>query len=536
MKFSSLLRASITEGMEIFNMKKGGKGVKIFAASALFIAFFGYANIMLPSLKEYGAETSLLSMFMAVTALLTVIEGVYKSGNLMFNCKDDDMLLSLPITKGKIVALRLLKFYLFELAFNSLFLVPAILAYGLNVPHGLSFWLVSAVVVLLVPILPMALSCIIGALISAFSSRFKKHNLIQTVLAFAALLFIMYFSFKFGRVMDNLGSIGGGIGDTINRIYYPAQVFASLAEQFAWFELVKYILINIAVAIVTILIVSKFYFRINSRVKTVRTASASEKISFGGKTRTPFKALLKKEFNRISSSPVFMTNACFGLVLFLIGVGVICFKFDALAGFLMNPPEGHEEIPLSFETIQNYLPLATFALMAFCSLMSFMTTTMISMEGKAINLTKTLPISARKILSAKVFASLMIVWPPILIGIIVMIIRFQFGILESILLLIAGLALPCITELYGIFVDLRHANFNAENDTEIVKQSTSTMIATFFGLGISMTTIGFTAAIALSIGQTIALVIVDVVLAVVLSIMYLYFSKTCEKKFNQLQS
>ena len=534
-RIRSLVKASMTEGMDVFNMRKGGKGVKIFVAVAMFLAFFGWAVSMIFPLKAVGQETALLSIFVAITTLLTIIEGIYKSGGLLFNCRDDDMLLSLPLSRAQIVGLRIFKFYVFEVVFNSLYLVPAMLAYGLFMSAGVAYWLVSAMMIFLLPVIPITISCVIGALITAFSSRFKKHNIVSTILAFVCMLVMMVFSFKASDFTRNIGSYAGGISGTINQVYYPARVYTELASQFDFGKLLAFIAIHIAVILVAIAFIAKIYFRVNSRAKSVPTSTSKrEKVVIGSKARRPFAALVKKELNRIASSPTLMVNAGFGLILFLIGVGVICFKFDALSGLLSAPDR--EEISLTLDDIRQYLPVVTFALMAFCSLMSFMTTTLISLEKKAINLTKTLPISARKILLAKVAATLMIVWPPILIGALAMIIRFQFGILESLLLIVAGVVLPAITELFGILVDLKHANFNAETDTEIVKQSTGSMVSTFFGLGGSMVVIGVAAALVFAVGQTLALIAVDAALVAACLGLYCHFAKICEARFKELQA
>ena len=533
-RIKSLVRASMTEGMDIFNMKKGGKGAKISVAVGMFLAFFGWSVSMIFPLKAVGQETAVLSIFAAIATLLTLIEGIYKSGSLIFNCRDDDMLLSLPLSRAQIVGLRIFKFYVFELVFNSLYLVPAMLAYGLFASASVAYWLVSVIMIFLLPVIPIAISCVIGALITAFSSRFKKHNVITVILAFVCMLVMMVFSFKASDFTRNIGNYAGGISGAINGVYYPARVYTELATQFDFGKLLVFIAIHIAVILAAIAFISKIYFRVNSRAKSVSTpASVSQKVVFASRVRRPFSALVKKELSRIASSPTLMVNAGFGLILFLIGVGVICFKFDALQDLLQAPDR---EVPLTLDDVRQYLPAVTFALMAFCGLMSFMTTTLISLEKKAINLTKTLPVSSRKILLAKVLATLAIVWPPILIGVLAMIIRFQFGVLESLLLIVAGVALPAITELFGILVDLKHANFNAETDVEIVKQGTGSMISTFFGLGGSMVVIGFTAVLVFIVGQTAALAVVDAVLVAVLAGLYYHFAKTCEARFKELQA
>ena len=67
-----------------------------------------------------------------------------------------------------------------------------------------------------------------------------------------------------------------------------------------------------------------------------------------------------------------------------------------------------EDFPLTAEQIGTYLPSVNVALVLFASLMTYITATTLSLEGKAFNLLKTLPISGRKVLTAKVFAAMLI--------------------------------------------------------------------------------------------------------------------------------
>ena len=531
MKLKSLVRASMTEGMDIFNMRKGGKGAKLAVAGGMFLAFFSWAVSMIIPLRAMGGEVAILAMAVALTSLITLIEGIYKSSNLIFNCRDDDMLLSLPLTRAQIVALRIFKFYIFEVIFNSLYLVPVMLAYGLFASPAWWYWPVSVAMVILLPVIPIAISCVVGAVIAALSSRSKRHNLMQILLAFAFMLLGVVFSFKARDWTRNIGDYAGGISAAINNVYYPARVYTELTLQFDLVKLMVFVLIHAAVMVVAVAFIAKIYFRVNSRMKTVATAAKRKKAVFASRVRRPFLALMKKELNRFFSTPVFVTNAGFGLILFLIGVGIICLKFNDLAPMFEN-----QEAPITLDVVRGYLPLATFGLMAFCGMMTFMTAVMVSLEGRAINLAKTLPVSARKVLLAKVGASLVIVWPPILAGIVAMIVRFQFGIWESLLLIVAGIMLPLAVELFGILVNLKHAKFDAENDTEIVKQSTSIAIATFVGLGGSMVVIGVVVALTFAVGQTLALAVIDAVLVLLFGGLYLYFAKTCEEKFKALSA
>ena len=141
-KIISLVKAGMTENMNLFKVNtknQSEKSKKIFpiVIALLFLfSMWSYANVIMEPLVEVHCEIVLLTLFIAFSVILTLMEGIYKAGNLLFNCKDDNLLLSLPIKKSTVLFLRLFKFYIFEVLYNTLFLLPAMLVYIRYVKSG----------------------------------------------------------------------------------------------------------------------------------------------------------------------------------------------------------------------------------------------------------------------------------------------------------------------------------------------------------------------------------------------------------------
>ena len=137
-KMLSLIKVSLNHDMNIFKIstKKQSKKSKILfpliLTAYIIFALGFYANFLLDSLKPLNQELALVAMFSLVVTFLTLIEGIYKSSSLLFNCKDDNLLLSLPIKKRSVMLIRIFKFYVFELLYNSIFLLPALIVYAIN--------------------------------------------------------------------------------------------------------------------------------------------------------------------------------------------------------------------------------------------------------------------------------------------------------------------------------------------------------------------------------------------------------------------
>lgn len=491
-KIISLIKACMTDNMNLFKLKQKNqtamskKLFPIFIAILFLFAMWSYANMFMEPLAGTGNEVLVLTIFVAFSVILTIIEGIYKTSSLLFNCKDDNLLLSLPIKKSTVLFIRIFKFYVFELMYNALLLIPAMVVYACNVNVGWTYYLVSLIALFIIPIVPIVFSCIVGGITSFISTKFKYKNIAQIVFTTIALLGVLFVSFNLKGVMANIAENATSINDMITKIYYPAGAYVSLVTDFNVVNLLIYVGVHILLFALTVIILGKIYFKINSRAKSVNIGSNKKEYKI--KTKSPMKALIKKELNRFTTSPVFIINAGFGLVLFILISVLVVVRFDGLPEILSQM-----EINFTIEHVRAYIPVVLFGILCFSSFMTSITCSMISLEGKTFNLLKSLPLKPFTIVFSKVLTAVLIMIPVFLVGDILFFIRFEFNLLEIMFILIATLVLPVLSETIGILINLKYPKMDAENDTEAVKQSTSTMIASLLGMlltGLSIAGVG----------------------------------------------
>ena len=480
-KLFSLLKACMTDNMSLFKIKSKNQSKRtkiilpIFLFAFIFIYVLSFANMIIEPLVQVKQEYVLLSLFVCFTSIMTLIEGIYKSSGLLFNCKDDDLLLSLPIKKSTVLFIRIFKFYLFELVYNSLFLLPAIIAYANNVNVDNTYYLVSLVGVLLIPIIPIVISCIIGGIISLFSSKFKFKNIAQIIFMFVFMLCILYLSYNLETAVSNLAQNATNVNNSITKIYYPANAYIKLVTQFNLKDLLIFIGVNCSIFAFSIYCLGKVYFKINSDVKTVKKTSKNS--NYKVKVNNPIKSFIKKELNRFINSPVLVINSVMGLVLFIAGCIALNIKFESVSEVL------RQSFPfLTSEKIESYIPVILFGFVCVSSLLSSITSSMISLEGKSFNILKSLPVKPIKIIFAKILTAVLIMVPCLLIGDLIVFTKFNFNIVEIITIIIASIVLPFVAETIGIIVNIKYPKLDAENDTQVVKQSMSSMISVLLGM------------------------------------------------------
>ncbi|MBR0372888.1 hypothetical protein IJH72_03060 [Candidatus Saccharibacteria bacterium] len=490
-KFLTLLKASIFEGMSLFKFKTKGydktkkMALFVFLAIVVFVSVYGYADMMLEPLSGTGMEYSVLTMYSLVAVVIILAEGVYKASGLLFNCRDDDLVLALPIKKSSVFLLRMMKFYLFELAFSTMILLPTMVAYVVRVgvlTISSTFYLASFVALILLPVIPVVLAVLISMGISGISTRFRFKNLIQIVLTMVVLVGVMILSFNIQDIMTTIAEHVSSINEMIMRLYYPVGAYIQMVTDFRVLTLIVFILVNLAVAGVSVLIFSKVYFKINSRAKTVRLGKNQKEGKI--KTHGVMRALMIKEGRKFISSPVFLVNAGFSLLLYLIAVIMMVVNFDWIISMFSSAGLG-----LSKEEILNFMPVIVAGLIVFCALMTSITSSMISLEGGTINILKSMPVSAFKIIMAKVLTAVLIAVPVFLIGDVVLFIKFDFSVLQMLIILALSIIVPIVAEVLGIIVNLKYPKMDARNDTEIVKQSMSSMVAVFMGMILSAVTV-----------------------------------------------
>lgn len=478
-KIFSLLKASMTSDMNIFNIKQkkdNKKSILPIVLSILFMfSIWANANMVFEKVAPMHLQVVVISLVVLGTSIMTIIEGIYKTGPLLFNCRDDQLLLSLPIKRSTVLFVRLFKFYIFELIFNSLFIIPLIISYlrWADTVYW-TFYLTSFIMIILLPIIPVIISCIIGFIISSLSSRLKYKNLAQTILAMLFIFFVFYFSYNMDNFIEYIAKHATSINDFIMKLYYPAGVYAKLVTNFNLLDLFIFILINIGLFAITIFVLSKLYFNINSRLKKISTSSRVELDNLVIKSKSKKISLIRKELGTFFNTPVFIVNAGFSLVLYLIIVIALCIKFNSVINYFNGV--------LPKNILTDYISILILIIITFTAFMTSITSSLISLEGKKINILKSLPIKVKTILMSKVYAALIITTIPILLGDLILFIRFKLSIIEMLLIIIFSIIIPLISHLIGLIINLKYPKLEFENSAEVVKQSISSFLSVLIGM------------------------------------------------------
>ncbi len=481
MKLLALIKATFSQDMNLFKYsakKNSSKAAKILLPVFIFGIVCYAIGTLAYSLAEGLAPLHLthvmLSLFAFIVTMLTFMEGIYKSQGILFDAKDNNLLFALPIKKSNILFIRILKLLVFQYLYNLMFLLPAIVVYAYFERPGVSFYLISLLMTFIIPIIPTVIASALGYMVKMLSSKFKAKKLMQTILSGILFIGVFFVSLNMKGLMQSITENATSINDIVMKIYYPLGLYINLITKFEILDLIKLLAINIIPFLLFILIAAKFYFRIISRSSEVSSVkSKNKKMEFV--KRKSIVALARKEIKRYFSSSVYMFNTAVGLFMCVIVSVLLCFKGAEVFNMIAN-----------YLGMENKLSITAFfyVFILFMAFSTSITSSSISLEGKTINITKSLPISEKTILKSKILACFVIELPFLLVSDIIFSAKFNPGIWYILLLLVMNVVVIFITACLGLYFNLKYPKMDATSDTEVVKQSMSSSVSVFAGMAV----------------------------------------------------
>lgn len=489
MKLMSLLKATLSEDMNMFKYqtsKNSSKIKKIIFPLFLFVVVcFSvgvYAYMIASSLVPLKLTYIMLSLFILLVTVTTFMQGIYKSQGILFDAKDNDLLFSLPIAKEKILFAKIFKLLLFQYIYNLMFLLPAFIIYIYFERPNINFYIVSIIMTFMVPLIPTVISSVIGYLIKMFSSKSNSKRIIQTILSSIVFLAIFFLSSNLENFIKDIAKNANDINDFLIKVYYPIGLYVKLINKFDFISLFKLIIFNVLPLVLFVMIGSKYYFKIifNSKENISRS---KHKETY--KKHSKIYSLVLKELRRYFSSPIYMFNTSFGLLLLLVFTIMLCFKgSDSLNGIFTN-----YDLNLDAGIWSVF-----YILILFSTSMTSITSSSVSLEYKTFNITKSLPVSEIDVLKGKLIYPFIIEMPFLLISEMLFFIFFKPNLFYMLIVLLISIFMVLFSSLIGLIINLKYPKLNANNDTEVVKQSMSSMIAVFMGMGtfvVSLLVIGY---------------------------------------------
>lgn len=466
--------AWLTGGMANKNNGRGKKllyaGLMCYAAVA-FMFLFGTSFAQLAPVFYAENLAWLYFTFWAIASFaMQVIGSVFTAKAQLFEAKDNDLLLSMPVPPSLILLSRMTALWLFNHVFHLSVSVPAIVCWVRAAGFSTGGFLSFLVAFLFLPFLALALSCLFGWLLALLTRRFRKTQIFSVLFS---LLFLGVYFVGYNRLTTYIMDIAQNSAAVAQRVA-SVRVLYHLGGAAAGEEPLSLLLLA-AVCLVPFLLVYLLLTKSLVRLLTVKKGFA--KIRYEEKEMKPVsvgRALLIREFRRLGASSVYMMNAGLGLVFALAGAVAAVFLRDKILPFLATMP-----FPADLEGVWGVIGAL---LVCMLGTMTMFTACTVSIEGKTLWILRSLPVPSSVILEEKVRMHASLVLPvTVAASLAVVYVLFdRLDLLSGILVVLVPAAYALLCAYMGLLFNLKHPSLNWTNETQAVKQGISVLLTMLF--------------------------------------------------------
>lgn len=439
----------------------GFSALMLYAAFAFMMMFALYFQQIAKPFFQAGLGWLYFTLYAMTAFAMMFIGSVFTVKSQLYEAKDNELLLSLPIPPKLILGSRMVMIMLLNLVFELLVAVPAFVMWVRAVPVTIPQVLSFVAILLALPFLSVAISGAFGWIIALSTSRVRNKSLMTVIFSVAFLcLYFVFFSranVYIQKLVMNGTTIAGSLGSVVplfwvgNSIAEPngLQLALSLLIMLLPFVLVYYLL---TVTFIRIATAKRGASKIKYEEKSMHASNLSS-------------ALLRREMKHLLSSPVYILNSGLGVILIVVAAAALIIKKDVILGLAAQM--GYTAGLASAAVV--------FALCLLCATVLF-TAPSVSLEGKSLWIIKSLPVASGDALKAKLQLHIYVAAPAILLAASAAIYVIKPSIPDAVILLSAPLFFVMLSANIGLILNLKSPKFDWINETQVVKQSMSVML------------------------------------------------------------
>ena len=395
-----------------------------------------------------------------------VFGSVFAAKAQLYDARDNELLLSLPIKPSMLITVRMSGLYLMQMLFCAVVLLPSATAYIVYSSISIGFVLNLVLMLIFFPALVLAVVCLLARLAAALPVHGANKSLLAAAGAVVFLLIYFYVYFQLPVLLQSFVENAESLF-SVGRLLFIFDWFAG-ALTGDYLAALLFILFSVLLLGIVIRLLAAGFLK-NALSRSTGSDSMTAKITDGSyRGHKKSAALFSRELTHFINCAPYMINCSLGSVIMLAAAIFALVKQNdvrAMAGILIS---------------QNISPIIMAAgILMFILAMNILTAPSISLEGKSIGQLKALPVKATDIVAAKLKLHYVMTLPPLVVGVAAAVIILRPGIVEALFLALALLVYAVLCGLFGMVINMKLPNFEWANETIAVKQGLSPMIAIF---------------------------------------------------------
>ncbi|MFR1776483.1 MAG: putative ABC transporter permease subunit [Clostridia bacterium] len=481
-KIVSLTKVLIKNSFQKYNENNKnknivGKVILYILLGAYLMGIFAFLSYgLISTLKQANQESMFIGIFLLGLALLTIIQSIISATNVFYFSKDIEYILPLPLKPKEILISKLNVILITEYIMEIIFAVTPITIYGIITLQGPMFYIISLLVLIVFPIIPILIATFIIMIIMSFSKRFKNKDRFRLIAPLIGIILAVIMSFSLS------GTTNYSEEDLLNSLKQANSMVEMVSDNLpiikpainaivnsSFVEFLKLLGITLILYIVFILIGNKIYFRGVIGNLSSGTKKGKEVKLKKIKTNSIGKSYIIKEFKVLLKNPIFFIQCVLPSVLMpiiFLGIFIVTLntnnsqealnEFKSVLGIYIETPIGLAII---------------ISVTEFLTSMLYIAPTVISRDGQNAIFMKYIPISYYKQLIYKGI-------PNIFFGTITSTIVIAFiyilakpSLLFLLTVFIINLILLILQTLLMELVDLRKPKLEWTTEYAVVKQN-----------------------------------------------------------------
>ena len=334
----NLLKLQIDNKTDLLKMASPKKMIVAILKVLLVLALITVAvALVLLRILSLGIAVSegLVAIVLLATQGISLFFAIGNIINTLYLCKDNEMLICLPVTPNQLFISKVLLIYLRELAVNAMISIPLFITLGFLGGLGASFYLSIPILVLLLPIFPIVLASFISIPLMGVIRFLKKHVVLSILCilglvaaclwGYISLIGAMAGNFNIAnQQLETVRKINQVIATVGKHVVVYVQLAKAMLSFTQWFWYPLFLLLCAGVSMLTVLAIRPLYFKIamSSLENTIKSKEKKRPL----KKSSPFFSLIKKETLCIFRSP----TDIFEYFLFTLLMPFIVFSYDQL--------------------------------------------------------------------------------------------------------------------------------------------------------------------------------------------------------------
>lgn len=462
-------------------------------------------------------------MIFIIIFILCLVGSVFLVQEEVYNAKDNDLLLTLPIKKRDILLSRLLSILFTNYLYTFAIAIPASIVSIMLVEISLFQLIYFYIIILLIPFISLTVTCILGYFIAYLIAKLKYKNII--VLTSYLIFFSLYF-LVISNVNDMITSLqnnGTSIANIMKEVmpyfYYPS--IGILQSNIL--HLFPFILFSI-LPFIFILKIMENKFEVITTMQNQERKSKNKKLKH--KQNSMIKALLFKEIKLYLSNPTVILNACGGLIMSVVFTVIFIVQADGLKMLITT---------FKNEYVMTWLIVFILTMMnCFTVALNNPSASSISLERNNLWILKSLPIHVKDIFLVKIIFHLLITLP----GVIVFTIIYYFLGLNNfyhiLMIMITSISYALLICFIGLLLNLIKPRFDWVNAGACVKRSFAAVVTIISAILILFLVIILFDKLSIMISIEKYLLLFNVALIMINTILYYILLTYGVKRFKQL--